>query len=124
MGSTWPSDRTPRSVSSPDGITWTARKIPTEGVELWRPAAGDAGFLAVGAGGTRLVSKDLVDWSGRHTTADAFYGVGSDGTGVVAAGVNGIVARLQEDGDWETRRDGPSALASCAASPISERRGW
>jgi hypothetical protein len=90
------------AVSSPDGITWTSRKVPTEGVELWRPATGDAAFLAVGAGGTRLVSKDLVDWSGRHTTADAFYGVGSDGTGVVAGGVNGFVARLQEDGDWES----------------------
>jgi photosystem II stability/assembly factor-like uncharacterized protein len=90
------------AVSSPDGITWTTRKIPTEGVELWRPAADAAGFLAVGAGGTRLVSTNLVDWSGRSTTRDAFYGVGSDGTGVVAAGVNGTVARLQEDGDWES----------------------
>jgi hypothetical protein len=90
------------AVSSPDGITWTTRKLPTEGVELWRPAEDDAGFLAVGAGGTRLVSNNLVDWSGRNTTNDAYYGVGSDGTGVDAAGVNGIVARLQEDGDWET----------------------
>ncbi len=94
-------------ISSPDAITWTARTIPTAGVELWRPAANPSGFLAVGAGGTRLASTNLVDWTGGNTTRTAFYGVGSDGSTVLAAGVNGTIAKRQPDGGWQTVATAP-----------------
>ncbi|HEX4017741.1 MAG TPA: hypothetical protein VHX15_13485 [Frankiaceae bacterium] len=95
------------AVVSPDGVTWTAVNVGDEGVELWRPASDPAGWLAVGAGGTRLVSADLHAWSGGKSTRTAFYGVGSDGTTVLASGVNGTVARRGSSGVWETVATAP-----------------
>ena len=95
------------AVSSPDGITWTARDLGDVGVELWRPAATSTAWLAVGAGGTRDVSANLVSWSGGHSTRTAFYGVGSDGTTVLASGVNGTVARRGSAGSWATVATAP-----------------
>ncbi|MCW2546460.1 MAG: hypothetical protein JWN96_920 [Mycobacterium sp.] len=89
-------------VSSPDGITWTPRPIGDEGVELWRPAAGPSEWLAVGAGGTRLVFTNLVSWTGGQTTRTAFYGLGANPSLLLASGVNGSVARRQPDGTWVT----------------------
>jgi photosystem II stability/assembly factor-like uncharacterized protein len=95
------------AVSSPDGVNWTTREVGTAGVELWRPAATNAAWLAVGAGGTRLITTNLNTWSGGRTTRTAFYGTGSDGTTVLASGVNGTVARRRADGTWETVATAP-----------------
>jgi len=44
-------------LSSMDGRSWTAHDIGDEGVELWRPAATSSTWLAVGAGGTRRLTR-------------------------------------------------------------------
>jgi hypothetical protein len=89
-------------ISSPDGVTWTARPTGDAGVELWRPAADTSGWLAVGAGGTRLVSMNLATWGGGTSTRTAFYGLGAGPGLVLAAGVNGTVAQRESSGSWLT----------------------
>ena len=94
-------------VSSPDGIRWTAHDVGTRGVELWRPASSGSTWLAVGAGGTRLISSGLTVWTGGHTTRTAFYGVGASASTILAAGVNGTIARRGPDGAWTTVATAP-----------------
>jgi hypothetical protein len=94
-------------LSSPDGLTWTPHRAGDPGVELWRPAASPRGWLAVGAGGTRPVSTDLASWSGSSTTRDAFYGAGARAGEILAAGVDGTVARREAAGSWTTVETAP-----------------
>ncbi len=96
-------------VSSTDGVRWTTRPTGDVGVELWRPAAAGDSWLAVGAGGTRLISSNLTSWSGGATTRTAFYGVGSGSGSILAAGVNGTVARRDPDGGWSTVATAPGS---------------
>ncbi len=97
-------------LASTDAVTWRSLRDSDTGIELWRPAGNGPRWVAVGAGGTRLVSADLDSWSGSASTEPALYGVAADANRVLAVGVGGLIAELDASGS--RRAVGPwSAVA-------------
>jgi len=108
-------------LASTDAVTWRSLHNPDTGIELWRPAGNGPRWVAVGAGGTRLVSADLESWSGSSSTHPALYGVAADADRVLGVGVGGLVTALTPGlppgtGPWSTvtRAPGDRELRSVA----------
>ena len=93
-------------MTSPDGVTWTARTSGTT-TRLMKVAAGPSAIVAVGLEGVVVKSTDGVSWTthsvGLSGSAGNLYGVAADGAGFVATGAAGLVAHSPDGATWATR---------------------
>ena len=106
--SSWPSAERGTILSSPDGVTWTARASGTDRWLLavdWAPGL----FVAVGDGGTILVSPDGISWSPRSSgTTQRLNSVKRSPSTWLAVGEAGTARSSPNGSDWTLRATGDS----------------
>jgi hypothetical protein len=95
-------------LTSPDGVTWTARNVETPYSTLWGITYGNGTFVAVGDLGTLFTSPDGVTWTAR--SSETLWGrlggvVYGNGTFVAVQGFGTIFTSI--DGlTWTSRSSG------------------
>ena len=98
-------------MTSPDGVTWTARTSPTS-EEWWDVTYGGGTWVAVGYGGRVMSSTNGFDWTQRSAPSNDYYTV-TYGNGLFVAvseggGTNQIIT--SPDGVTWTSRTSPISL--------------
>jgi hypothetical protein len=117
-----------RVMTSPDGVTWTARMAPAD---AWRSITyGNGQFVAVGTGTNRVMtSPDGVTWTARAVPDgnnwlsvtfgnDQFVAVASSGTRRVMTSPDGVTwtARTAPVGDWISVTSGQDQFVAVSLS--------
>lgn len=88
-------------LSSPDGLTWAARVVPTPGYWLVGVAHGNGTWVVVGDRGLILTSTDLVAWSLRASgTASRLNGVAFGGGRWIAVADSGELLTSTDAITW------------------------
>jgi len=101
-----------RILTSPDGVTWTARSVPefAENITFYAATWNGSRFLLAGQDysfdlsawvGVIYSSTDGITWTRRHrstTLSSAFYAIAAIGNGAVVAGDSGVVCRSTDEG--------------------------
>jgi tetrahydromethanopterin S-methyltransferase subunit F len=113
-----------RVMTSPDGITWTARTSAADN-SWWSVTYGNGLFVAVAVSGTGnrvMTSPDGITWTSRESAADnAWYGV-TYGNGLfvaVACGVNSTFCNTTAGNRVMTSPDGITWTARTSAADNS-----
>ena len=93
-------------LTSPDGVTWTARTSGTTQI-LRGVVYGGSQFVAVGYNGTILTSPDGVTWTPQTSgTTNLLFGVGYDGSQLVAVGDGGTILTSPDGVTWTAQTSG------------------
>jgi prepilin-type N-terminal cleavage/methylation domain-containing protein len=98
-------------MTSPDGVTWTARTSPTS-EEWWDVTYGGGTWVAVGYGGRVMSSSNGFDWTQRGAPSNDYYSV-TYGNGLfVAVSEGGGTSQIitSPDGTTWTSRTSPISL--------------
>ena len=99
-------------MTSPDGVTWTARTSPTS-EEWWDVTYGGGTWVAVGYGGRVMSSTNGFDWTQRSAPSNDYY--------TVTYG-NGLFVAVSEGGGTNQIITSPDGITwTSKTSPISLR---
>jgi hypothetical protein len=103
---------TARYLTSPDGITWTARSLPIATLAIKDMAFGNGRFVAVATGNVGLTSIDGINWSQITLPAGADWASVTYGGGRwIAVATTTSTAAQSPDGITWTTQAMPSAAA-------------
>jgi hypothetical protein len=93
-------------LTSPDGVTWTARTSVTS-YSLYSVTYGDGLFVAVGRNGAILTSPDGVNWTARTSGTSAGLSGVTYGNGLfVAVGWGGAILTSPDGVNWVQQTSG------------------
>jgi hypothetical protein len=97
-------------LTSPDGVTWTARTSVTS-YSLYSVTYGDGLFVAVGRNGAILTSPDGVNWTQQTSgTSDGLSNVTYGNGMFVAVGGYGTILTSPDGVNWTARASGTSNI--------------
>lgn len=96
--------------SSTDGVAWSALNSGVTG-NLYAVIYGNANYVAVGAGGTMLLSSDeMATWIQPATgTTNDLYALSYNGTMFLAVGANGTIITSSDGTSWVMQNSGTSS---------------
>ena len=95
--------------TSPDGLVWTPRALPTGVGSLGAVVASASRWVAVGGGGSIASSNDGITWVNRGLGSTGFSRLGHavwTGTQFVVAGESGLLATSPDGDNWTVRNLG------------------
>lgn len=96
-------------LTSPDGLAWTSRTLPSNMQSLGAVAGSGSKWVAVGDSGAIASSSDGITWSDRSVPSGGFTTLKSviwTGTQFVAAGESGRLLTSPDGDNWTVRNAG------------------